>query len=54
VEHVVACGAGYNTDEHFVATKLFVKKDQRELFVTTPKDQRLCSLRRKYNVMYGK
>ena len=54
MEHAVACGAGYNSDEHFVATELFVKKDQREMFMTIPTDQRLIWLRRKYNVMYGK
>lgn len=25
---VLDCGAGYGTDEHFIATELFVKKDQ--------------------------
>jgi uncharacterized protein YlxP (DUF503 family) len=32
MEHVAACGARYDTNEHFVATELFVKKDQREMF----------------------
>jgi len=54
MEHVVACGAAYKTDEHFVATELFVKKEQREMFMTLPIDERLDWLRRKYNVMYGR
>lgn len=54
MEHVVACGAAYKTDEHFVATELFVKKEQREMFMTLPIDERLNWLRRKYNVMYGR
>lgn len=51
-EHV-ACGAAYNSDEHFVTTELFLKKEQREMFMTIHPDQRLSWLRRKYNVMYG-
>jgi hypothetical protein len=27
---VIACGAEYKTDEHYIATELFVKKEQRE------------------------
>ena len=26
--HVVACGTRYGSDEHFVATEVFVKKDR--------------------------
>jgi hypothetical protein len=36
MEHVVACGALPKTDEHFVATNLFIKKEQREMFMTIP------------------
>ncbi|CAO1948428.1 unnamed protein product [Urochloa humidicola] len=53
MEHVVACGATPKTDEHFVATELFIKKEQREMFMTIPFDERLNWLTRKYNVMYG-
>ncbi|WVZ88820.1 hypothetical protein U9M48_035291 [Paspalum notatum var. saurae] len=30
---VVACGATFGTNEHFIATKLFVKREQREMFM---------------------
>ncbi|XP_004959440.1 zinc finger CCCH domain-containing protein 43-like [Setaria italica] len=33
---VLDCGAGYGADEHFIATELFVKKDQRDMFMTFP------------------
>jgi len=36
MEHVVACGAQPKTDEHFVATELFIKKEQRKMFMTIP------------------
>jgi hypothetical protein len=29
MEHVLACGANYGSNEHFIATELFVKKEQR-------------------------
>jgi hypothetical protein len=35
---VVACGAAYGSDEHYIATQLFVKKEQREMFMTLPTD----------------
>ncbi|XP_022682469.1 L10-interacting MYB domain-containing protein-like [Setaria italica] len=51
---VLDCGAGYGTDEHFIATELFVKKDQRDMFMTLPtKDIRFGWLTRKFNVKYG-
>lgn len=53
MEHVVACGAGYETNEHFIATELFVKKDQREMFMTLPTDNRFNWLTRKYVAKYG-
>jgi len=53
--HVVACGAAYASDEHFVATELFVKKEHREMFMTmSTNEARLSWLKRKYNVMFGK
>lgn len=36
MEAVLECGAGYDTNEHYIATELFVKKDQREMFMTLP------------------
>ncbi|XP_004973164.1 zinc finger CCCH domain-containing protein 43-like [Setaria italica] len=51
---VLECGAGYDTDEHYIATELFVKKDQREMFMTLPTNEiRFNWLRRKYNAKYG-
>jgi len=51
---VLDCGAEYDTNEHFIATELFVKKDQREMFMTLPtKEIRLNWLRRKYNAKYN-
>jgi len=46
--HVVACGAAYGSDEHFVATELFVKKEHREMFMTMSNNEaRLSWLKRK-------
>ncbi|XP_022681842.1 zinc finger CCCH domain-containing protein 43-like [Setaria italica] len=51
---VLDCGAGYDTDEHFIATEFFVKKDQRDMFMTLPtKDIRFGWLTRKFNAKYG-
>ncbi|RCV20982.1 hypothetical protein SETIT_4G102300v2 [Setaria italica] len=51
---VLECGAGYDTDEHYITTELFVKKDQREMFMTLPTNEiRFNWLRRKYNAKYG-
>lgn len=51
---VLECGADYGTDEHFIATELFVKKDQRDMFMTLPTNEiRLDWLRRKFNAKYG-
>jgi hypothetical protein len=47
---VVECGAHYGSDEHFIATELFVKKDQRDMFMTLPDNEfRFNWLKRKYN-----
>ena len=47
---VIACGAAYRTDEHYIATKLFIKKEQREMFMTFPTDEiKLNWLRRSYD-----
>ena len=55
MSHVIACGADLGTDEHFVATELFVKKEQREMFMTMPtKEARLNWLKRKFDMMFGK
>ena len=54
MEVVLECGVGYDTNEHYIATELFVKKDQREMFITLPTNEiRFNCLRRKYNEKYG-
>ncbi|XP_022681810.1 L10-interacting MYB domain-containing protein-like [Setaria italica] len=51
---VLECGAGYDTDEHYIAIELFVKKDQKDMFMTLPTNEiRFNWLPRKYNVKYG-
>lgn len=53
--HVIACGADLGSDEHFVATELFVKKEQREMFMTMPtKEARFNWLKRKFEMMFPK
>ncbi|XP_021314612.1 L10-interacting MYB domain-containing protein [Sorghum bicolor] len=49
------CGAEYGTDEHYIATELFVKKEQREMFMTFPTDEiKFNWLTRKYNDKHAK
>nr|TKV94337.1 hypothetical protein SEVIR_9G287700v2 [Setaria viridis] len=55
MDHVAACGAACGSDEHFVATELFVKKEQREMFMTIPTNEaRFSWLKRKYDMMFAK
>lgn len=51
--HVIDCGANYETNEHFIATELFVKTAQREMFMTIPSDKRFSWLTKKYMSKYG-
>jgi hypothetical protein len=54
MEQVIACGAGYESNEHFIASELFVKKEQREMFMTLPNNEiRFNWLTRKYVAKYG-
>ncbi|KAI4984593.1 hypothetical protein ZWY2020_017223 [Hordeum vulgare] len=47
---VVECGAIVGSDEYFIATELFVKREQREMFLhMTESVARFDWLRRKYN-----
>ena len=51
---VVECGGVYGSDEYFIATELFVKREQREMFLHMPTpENRLDWLKRKYNSKYG-
>jgi hypothetical protein len=54
MQHVLECGADYSSNEHDIATQLFVKKDQREMFLTLPTNKiRFDWLTRRYNDKYG-
>lgn len=48
------CGVVVGTNEHYIASELFVKREQREIFMTldTPQE-RLEWLSRKYVGKYG-
>lgn len=51
---VLDCGANYGSDEHDIATQLFVKKDFREMFMTFPtREIRFNWLRKRHNDKYG-
>jgi hypothetical protein len=53
--HVIACGVDLGSDEHFVPTELFVKKEHREMFMTIPTNEaRFNWLKRKFDMMFGK
>ena len=55
MELVIACGANFGSNEHYIASELFVKKEQREMFMTLPTDEiRFNWLTRKYNDKYQK
>ncbi|KAM0859873.1 hypothetical protein ACQ4PT_046910 [Festuca glaucescens] len=52
---VVECGEVIGSDEHFIATELFVKKEQREMFLHMQGlEDRLNWLKRKYVSKYGR
>ena len=54
MDHVKDCGAAYGSDEHDIATQLFVKKEHREMFMTLPtREIRLNWLRKRHNDKYG-
>jgi len=55
MEVVISCGADYDNNEHYIASELFVKKEQREMFMTLPTNEIMFNwLRRKYNDKYEK
>jgi hypothetical protein len=50
---VLECRAENGSNEHDIATQLFVKMDRREMFFTLPTNQiRFDWLRRRYNDKY--
>jgi hypothetical protein len=53
--HVIACGVDLGSDEHFVATELFVEKRTWQMFMTIPTNEaRLNWLKKKFYMMFGK
>jgi hypothetical protein len=53
MKDVIACGAEYKSNEHYIATELFVKKEERKMFMTLPtNDIKFNWLSRKYNDKY--
>jgi hypothetical protein len=48
MEQVLACGVAYGSNEHFIATELFVNKQHREIFMTMPSIHRFNWLTRKF------
>lgn len=48
MELVIACGANFGSNEHYIAFELFVK-EQREMFMTLPTDEIRFNWLRKYN-----
>jgi len=45
---ILDCGADYGTDDHYIATELFVEKDKRDMFLTLPNKEIMFNwLRRK-------
>ncbi|XP_037432862.1 uncharacterized protein LOC119299825 [Triticum dicoccoides] len=50
---VRACGATDDTDEHFIATELFLKREQREMFLHMTSDSQKGWLRRRFDLKYG-
>ena len=54
MELVIACGANFGSNEHYIASELFVKKELWEMFMTLPTDTiRFNWLSRKYNNKYS-
>ena len=54
MDEVIACGATVGTDEFFMASELFVKRAQREMFLYMHLESRKGWLRRNYDLKYGK
>jgi hypothetical protein len=53
MKQVLSYGATYDSNEHFIATELFVNKQQREMFMTLPSNHRFNWLTRRYITKYG-
>ena len=53
MKEAITCGAIEGSDEHFIATELFIKREQREMFLSMSVETRLGRLKRKFSVKYG-
>ena len=54
MDAVIECGADEGGDEHYIATQLMAKRDNREIFMHMSVGARLGWLHRKYNGKYPK
>ncbi|XBI64755.1 hypothetical protein VPH35_044794 [Triticum aestivum] len=54
MNEVLACGILEGSDEHYIATELFIKREQREMFLHMGAGSRKDWLRRKFAMTYGK
>lgn len=53
MNEVIACGMIEGTNEHFIATELFMKRKQKQMFMHMSVEARKGCLRMKYNIKYG-
>ena len=54
MNEVLALGILEGSDEHYIATELFIKREQREMFLHMGAGARKDWLRRKFAMTYGK
>ena len=54
MDAVLACGAEEGSDEHYIATELMAKRDQRAIFMHMSVGSRKGWLRRKFDYKYVK
>lgn len=54
MNQVIACDAAEGSDEHFIATELFAKKEQREMFLHMSEVARFDWLHRKFNIKHDR
>ena len=54
MNEVLACDILEGSDEHYIATELFIKREQREMFLHMGVGARKDWLHRKFTMKYGK
>jgi hypothetical protein len=52
MDQVLACGVNYGSNEYFIATELFINKQQREMFMIMPSNDRMEWLAKKHITKY--